>query len=244
MTCERCGGVGLIRELAKDRWISKVCACQAEEQGEIRIRRANLPPGYQAATLENFQAQAHTRQALLLARRYAEEFPPANNRVTDTAAAGLLFTGGVGTGKTHLAAGIAKAIAARGFSPLFVDVRELLQRLRHSYDPGAQETEDGIMAPIFRANLVVIDELGAQRPTEWTFETIELLIGGLYNRMVPTIVTTNLANLPPGGGQANGYERAARAETLGDRIGARMFSRLQQMCRPIEINGPDWRAKR
>jgi DNA replication protein DnaC len=125
-----------------------------------------------------------------------------------------------------------------------VDLRELLDRLRSSYDERATENQAQIMRPIFAADLVVIDELGAARPTDWIFETQELLIGGLYNRMVPTVVTTNLPNLAAGAAAASGYERAARPETLGDRIGMRMFSRLQEMCRTVTMNGPDWRSKR
>jgi DNA replication protein DnaC len=231
--CELCGGIGLVRT---ERGTSAVCACQAEAAAAARIRRVRIPPEFEAATLANFQPAAGTRAAHMLAQRYAQEFPAEKT--------GLLFTGSVGTGKTHLAAGIARCIAGRGFTCRFVDVAGLLEQLRHSYDPGSQETQYGILAPIFAADLVVIDELGAQRPSEWCFETLELLIGGLYNRLVPVIVTTNLPNLPAGGAEATGYERAARAETLGDRIGTRMFSRLQQMCRAVQVTGPDWRMKR
>lgn len=240
MECTRCGGIGLVRTATG----SMACECQAEAGALARIGRAKIPPGFEQVTLENFQPCPHTKAALLLARCYVEEFGPANKLLTDNRPAGMLMSGTVGTGKTHLAVGIAKAIARRGFRPLFVDVRELLERLRHTYDKEASETQYQVMAPIFAADLVVIDELGAQRPTDWSFETVELLIGGLYNRMVPTVITTNLQNLAAGAAEGNGYSRAARPETLGDRIGARMWSRLQQMCRQIEMNGPDWRVKK
>jgi DNA replication protein DnaC len=73
---------------------------------------------------------------------------------------------------------------------------------------------------------------------------VELLIGRLYNQSAAVIVTTNFLNLAPGAGQVqNEYARAMRPETLGDRIGARMFSRLQQMCAAVQIQGSDWRMK-
>ena len=244
MSCALCNGIGLVQRQVGERWVSGPCSCQAEAAAAVRIRRARIPAGFEHATLESFQPCPHTRQAHLFARRYVEEYMPGNSAVTDSQAAGVLLTGSVGTGKTHLAAGVAQAIARRGFQPLFVDVRELLERLRRSYDDKAPETQGEIFNPVWSADLVVIDELGAQRPTDWSFETIELLIGGLYNRMTPTIVTSNLPNLPPGGGEGNGYQRAARTETLGDRIGARMFSRLQQMCRHVDLTGPDWRARK
>jgi DNA replication protein DnaC len=211
-----------------------------EQDTAARIRRAHLPAGYAQASFANFSPVPQFRTACLLASCYADEFPP----LTKGEQPGLLFSGNVGTGKTHLAAAIVQAIARRGFQPLFVDLRELLDRLRSSYDDSATESQAQIMRPIFAADLVVIDELGAARPTDWIFETQELLIGGLYNRMTPTLVTTNLPNLAAGAATSSGYERAARPETLGDRIGMRMFSRLQQMCRPIPMNGPDWRARK
>lgn len=233
--CERCQGVGLIRT---ERG-SAPCPCQLEAAIAGRIRRAAIPIGFSAARFESYRPNEFTRNAFTMARTYAQEFPPAPDGHR-----GLMFHGTVGTGKTHLAASIAQVLAARGFQPLFVDVRELLERLKRSFDPKSSESESEIMAPVFKADLVIVDELGATRPTDWAFETIELLIGGLYNRIVPTIVTTNLPNCPAGGTETNEYTRAARPETLGDRIGARMFSRLQQMCRPFEMKGPDWRSKR
>lgn len=239
--CKECGGIGLVKT---GNGTSAPCNCQIPFQIATRIRRAQIPPGFEGATFASFRPSQETRAGFLYAQRYAEEFPPANNRVTDGPPSGVLMAGSIGTGKTHLAASLARRVAERGFQPLFVDVRELLARLRRSYDRDATETESQIMGPTWAADLVVIDELGATRPSDWAFETIELLIGGLYNRMIPTIVTTNLTNQPPGGGEPTGYQRAARQDTLGDRIGARMFSRLQQMCKPIEMTGPDFRRKK
>jgi DNA replication protein DnaC len=236
--CEACNGLGLIPGSKG----SYPCQCQEEERRRIRLQRAGIPPGFAGATLGNFQVRPHTSKAHLMVRRYAEEFLPGNNR-SDKRAAGILLTGSVGTGKTHLAVGVARyLVEERGIEARFVTVPELLDRLRSSYDTDARESQAQILRPIFSADLVVIDELGAQRASDWVFDTVELLIGGLYNRMTPVIVTSNFQNLPAGGSTPQSYERAARQETLGDRIGARMFSRLQQMCAPMDMSGPDWRA--
>lgn len=232
--CEKCDDVGLV---PTERG-SRPCDCQREIEIAARLRRARIPEAFSAATLSSFKPAAHTRAAAMTARRYAEEFLPGATKT------GLLLTGSVGTGKTHLAVGILRAaIEAKGIEGRFVDMRELMERLRRSYSSSAvTETQAQVLDPLLFADLVAIDELGAARPTDWAFEIVELLIGELYNRCRPVIVTTNLANAAPGAGTANEYARAARAETLGDRIGARMFSRLQQMCAEIAISGPDWRS--
>lgn len=240
--CPQCGGAGLLRVQAGDLWVSRPCGCQEALQRAARVKRARIPAAFEHATLDRFAQAKHTAQALLAAKQFVREFIPGQP------ASGLIFVGSVGTGKTHLAAGVLHELAEdKGVDARFVDVRELLDKLRSSYDENAQETQAQILKPLLTAELVAIDELGAARPSDWVFETIELLIGGLYNRNVPVIVTTNLANLGPGAsapGAAAEYARVARPETLGDRIGARMWSRLQQMCRAVDMTGPDWRVRR
>lgn len=241
--CDVCGGVGLVRTEAG---LSRPCSCQLAEARRIRLARAGIAPGFAGATLENFEKCPHNQKGLTMARRFAQDFLPG---FTGKDIPGLLLTGTVGTGKTHLAAGVLRhLVEEKGIEGRFVTVPDFLDRLRRSYDSDARETPGQIFAPTFAAGLVVIDELGAARPSDWVFETIELLIGGLYNRMTPVIVTTNFSNLDPGAGSAaagnNDYARAARPETLGDRIGARMFSRLQQMCTAVDMTGPDYRTRR
>lgn len=232
--CQLCNDVGLV---PTDRG-SRPCFCQVNRQARIRLTRAGIPPNFEGCALENFQPDTHTSWALAAARRYVSDFLPGAGR-------GLLFTGNVGVGKTHLAAGILRAlIETKGIEGRFVTVPQLLEKLRASYGQDATESDQQILKPILAADLVVIDELGAARPTDWVFDTIELLIGRLYNQSGAVVVTTNFPNLAAGAGQVqNDYARAMRPETLGDRIGARMWSRLQQMCAAVQIHGTDWRAK-
>jgi DNA replication protein DnaC len=83
--------------------------------------------------------------------------------------------------------------------------------------------------------------LGAVKPTEWVWDTVSLILNTRYNDRRTTIITTNFPDLPPS--TASGAARAAREETLGDRIGERMRSRLQEMCRKIEMQGQDFRQR-
>ena len=236
--CPRCGGVGLLR----GEHGTYPCSCQKDLERVARLNRIGVPAGFETASLGNYIVSGDsTLQALAWCRRYVEEFVPGLTKV------GLLFTGTVGVGKTHLAIGVARQLVEeKGIEARMVDMRVLLEQLRSSYDPrdeNTQESQGQILRPIFRNDLVLIDELGAAKPSEWVTETVELLIGTAYNQALPLIITSNFPNAAPGEGESQ-LLRAARAQTLGDRIGIRMWSRLQQMCKPVEVTGPDWRRKK
>jgi DNA replication protein DnaC len=100
-----------------------------------------------------------------------------------------------------------------------------------------------ILRPVFDAEVLVLDELGAAKPTDWVWDTVALVLNTRYNDKRTTIITTNYADLPPGGtgNGSSGVSRAVRDETLGDRIGERMRSRLAEMCVMVEMRGEDFR---
>jgi DNA replication protein DnaC len=148
---------------------------------------------------------------------------------------GILLVGTIGTGKTHLAVGALKVlIAERGAQCLFCDYRELLRQIQNTYNSQVTATELELLNPVMNAEVLVLDDLGAIRPSEWVWDTVSLMINSRYNNMRTTIITTNYPALAPG-------EGGLRAETLGDRIGERMRSRLIEMCRVIEMQGQDFR---
>jgi IstB-like ATP binding protein len=167
---------------------------------------------------------------------------------------GLLLVGQVGVGKTHLAvAAIHYLIREKGITCLFCDYRELLREIQNSYNPSVQTTELEILRPIFEAEVLLVDELGAIRPSGWVRDTVSHILNYRYNEKKTTIITTNFPDFPSRGGEDGTEEpetgsfgqRIAQLtggkETLGDRITARMYSRLHEMCRIIRIQGSDFR---
>ena len=153
---------------------------------------------------------------------------------------GLLLTGDVGVGKTHLAVGILQAlILEKGVRGLFCDYRELLKRIQESYNPLVATTELEILAPVFEAEVLILDELGAQKPTDWVWDTVALILNTRYNDKRTTLITTNYPNAPAA--LARNADRTIREETLGDRITERMRSRLAEMCVEVQMRGNDMR---
>lgn len=244
----QCGGTGMVAVMqGKDRFM-RDCVCKYQRRIDAKLQTAQIPERYRTKTLDNFNAiggHQSLGRGLATARRYVEEYP------IGTEGRGVLMVGTVGVGKTHLAVGIMRELVLqKGARGRFCDFRDLLSQVKRTFsDKSRSEAE--ILDPIFAADVLVLDELGAVQATDWTFDAVERIINGRYNDNRCTIITTNLPNLGPGAAAGDGggldYGRAAsavRGETLGDRIGARMHSRLQEMCQIVEMRGDDYRAKK
>jgi DNA replication protein DnaC len=238
--CPICEGSGL-RIIQEDgRQVAAPCVCRLQQRTARMMERARIPKRYEHCSLESFDthfpsANRTLTAAHLRARRFVEGYP------VETAGTGLLLTGSIGVGKTHLAVGILQSLVAeRGASGLFYDYRDLLKQVQNSYNRNNSTTESEILKPVFDAEVLVLDELGANKPTDWVWDTVAHILNTRYNDRRTTIITTNYANLGP-----LGSDPAARSreETLGDRIGERMRSRLQEMCVVVEMQGQDFRQK-
>jgi DNA replication protein DnaC len=133
----------------------------------------------------------------------------------------------------------------RGLGCLFYDYRELLKEIQNSYNTSVQATELEVLRPVFETEVLVLDELGAVKPTEWVWDTVSLILNTRYNDNRTTIITTNFEDQPAAavGGSLSAVRAATRNETLGDRIGERMRSRLHEMCRVVTLDGADFRQK-
>jgi DNA replication protein DnaC len=247
--CPLCEGTGwktIIR--GKDRRVTR-CDCQLRARAQTLLASARIPKRYEHCELSNFEfegPQISVAPARMAACRFVEDYPLDKT--------GLLLVGTVGTGKTHLAVGILKALVLeRSASCIFYDYRELLKEIQNSYNASVQTTELGLLRPVFDAEVLVLDELGAVKPTEWVWDTVSLILNTRYNDNRTTIITTNFEDEPSAGAEAKAQGKpsaslsparaAAREETLGDRIGERMRSRLHEMCRIIKLEGSDFRQK-
>jgi DNA replication protein DnaC len=242
--CPNCAGSGWkLVPGAPEHGVTR-CDCQLRARGGALISSARIPKRYEHCELSNFTADfpgadRSIALAQISAARFVQEFNPRDGR-------GLLLVGGIGTGKTHLAVGILKELmAARGSACMFCDYRELLKQIQNSYNDSVKATELQVLRPVFEAEILLLDELGAVKPSEWVWDTVSLILNTRYNDNRTTIITTNFADeAAAGSGRPISPARAAaREETLGDRIGERMRSRLHEMCRIVKMDGPDFRQK-
>jgi DNA replication protein DnaC len=251
--CAICGGTGwkMIEVPGKARRAAR-CECFLLRRADRLFKLAGIPRRYENCSLESFNCELNDDATYDKSRTAAREIARLFARNYPVRKQGLLFTGGIGTGKTHLAVGIIRElICTKGIHCLFCDYRELLKEIQHSYNPNVDATELGILNPVLEAEVLVLDELGAIRPSQWVWDTVSYVINHRYNEKKTTIITTNFADSPArstetsieGFSQAERAKAAAREETLGDRITDRMHSRLHEMCRIVELKGADYRLR-
>src|SRR3954465_2443395 len=218
------------------------CGCRTGNWSERLLKKARIPARYEHCALSNFDsdfpgATRRLADALFQSNRFVEEYPLETT--------GLMLLGPIGVGKTHLAVGILRELVVqKSAACLFYDYRELLKEIQNSYNATVQTTELEILKPVFETEVLVLDELGAVKATEWVWDTVSHILNTRYNDKLTTIITTNFADQPPAATAGRDLtSRATRDETLGDRIGERMRSRLHEMCRIVHIEGEDVRQK-
>jgi DNA replication protein DnaC len=163
--------------------------------------------------------------AFNLAFRLVREYPAVNR--------GLLLAGPCGVGKTHLAVAVLRGLMEKGTPCLFYEFGALLKEIQDTYNPASQVPELKVLSAVYDAEVLVLDELGASKPTDWVRDTMMNIIGKRYNDKRLTIFTTNY--LDSRGGPCE--------ETLEDRTGVRLRSRLYEMCREVVIEGEDYRRR-
>lgn len=220
--CPKCFGTGM--EVVPEKG-ARQCICRTQNSHSIRLKVAQIPRRYESCHFNTYNPQPGTNQnyALTYSENFAKQFPAVNR--------GLLFMGNVGVGKTHLAVSILKGLTEFGFTCLFYEFGSLLREIQDSYNPNTRSSELGVLAPVLNVDVLVLDELGASKPTDWVRDTMAHIINSRYNDKKVTIFTTNYLDERPHDGR----------ETLEDRIGVRLRSRLFEMCKTVMISGEDYR---
>ena len=201
------------------------CDCWRRALTSKLLADAGIPPRYAKCDLDSFRTNNDSlASAVRLARRFADGFPVVDK--------GIFFLGKPGLGKTHLAVAIVKQVIRNANArAVFYDVRELLKEIRNTYNPVVRSTESDVIGPVMQAELLVLDDLGAEKTSEWVEETLNLIVNTRYNERRPTIFTSNYEPL----------DDLRDPENLIVRVGYRMWSRLHEMCEFVKLESVDYR---
>ena len=222
--CPICFGSGM--EIVEGKG-ARVCACQRRAGSNNLLAKAKLPRRYLQCHFNSYKPAERSQEvALRFAMQFTKDFPAVER--------GILLTGPVGIGKTHLAVSILMGLSERGFNCLFYEFGSLLKEIQDSYNSNTKTSELSVLTPVLTAEILVLDELGASKPTDWVRDTMAHIINSRYNENRVTIFTTNYPDV----------QSKPTEETLEDRIGVRLRSRLYEMCRTIELSGTDYRRKK
>lgn len=239
--CPDCGGTGF-KVLERDGIsAAERCACGLKDAPSRAWQRARVPPNFQDDSFHNFSVgdpQANPKafhdlsRVLTSVRGFARTFPSDDKP-------GLLLIGDPGGGKTHLAVAVLRILIENGHEGVFYDYQHLLDRIRASYSESSGDNDREAYQEAMEAEILLLDDLGAHRVTEWVQDIVTSIITYRCNHRKPLIATTNLPDadmtetaLLRQPGESGPY---ATAYSLTDRIGMRARSRLFEMCRIVRM---------
>lgn len=210
---------------------SIMCECEVKLEEETKKREeaqakqerinrvlamSNLGERFRDAAFDNFKQLPGTETCLETMKEYAETFC----RYTDS---GYCIYGRPGNGKSHLAAALVNRVIQRGYTAVFIEVPDLFARIKATYD--GEGSEDKIMRSLASCDLLVLDDAGAEKPTEWVREKFYQIINARYKDRKPMVITTNTPDMAG----------------LEDIIGFRAYDRVLEMCAPLKNNGESYR---
>jgi DNA replication protein DnaC len=211
----------------EDEGVERVvrCECWRRQFAEAALKNAGIPPGYQHCTLSNFKGDYDSiNRARRKALAFVDAFPVVDR--------GLLFYGLHGVGKTHLAVAILReAILQKGARGYFFETAKLLKQIRDTYNSETVQTEMDVLRPVLDADLLVLDDVGFGKTSEWVHETLGLVVDQRYSQRRPLIITTNFEDLNDN----------TDPNSLVFKLGIRTRSRLREMCDFLKIENADIR---
>jgi DNA replication protein DnaC len=238
--CTLCDGSGWVLDEKTDT--VRRCQCYHQRRREILHNNANIPERYRHCRLDedSFQVPRSTKAHNVIhfkgaktpfhawdrARMFVKKYPDINK--------GCFFCGPPGVGKTHLAVGIiAELTLKKGVPCMFYDFQELMMEIRRTYESGTEMSEEAVLTPVLETEVLLLDDLGGMKVTDWGRDMLGYIINKRYSEKRITIITSNWMDEPP-----------TPEDSLSDRIGIRLRSRLYEMCDDILIQGEDFRNKK
>jgi len=232
MKCKKCGKeLRTIEMLGIKRTLP--CDCQMEKWAEEDAKNrefemlerkrklrvySNLGKKYESKTFDNFKVTEKTQEMFNTCKKYADEFDKKN-------AMGILIGSRPGVGKTHLMAAITNQLIEQNMFVVFMPVPDLLQEFKNSYQ-NKDISEEKLLHKLTHSALLILDDIGAEKTTDWTTDRLYTVINNRYINNKPMIFTTN-----------------CDLKELKNRLGERVVSRIMEVCEVLQVDAGDYRGK-
>ncbi len=224
--CKICNDIGWVK--GKEGVVK--CQCKSSTLNNQIYSRMKIPKRYRSVSLSNFQFVPKYGHKKL--KGIIEEYIYSNDYKLGK---GLMFVGPPGVGKTHLAIAILKEFfLKKGVVGVFYDTRTLLFDLKATFDGSSSGRE--LLDEVVNAPILVLDDLGSERLSDWARDILHYIIISRYNQMKPIIITSNI-DLKSKGKEDDDILQ----QSLEDRMGTAIASRLSEMCKVVEVKGKDMR---
>nr|WP_068792316.1 ATP-binding protein [Brevibacillus laterosporus] len=233
--CPHCKRVVPKKEVeifGKKKLVQPICECEAkaakeemrrftEHQQRKEIERrfsiSALGKRFEESTFDTFIQREGSEMAFKQAKKYAFEFEQSGSL-------SLMLWGTYGNGKSRLAASVANYLKESGKTVVFQSVPELLERIRHTFNKKNAETEQQIMTALLQCDLLILDDIGAEKVTDWVNDVLFRVIDGRYRKQLPTLYTSNL-----------------KPSELDEKLGSRIYDRILETCIPIQNKASSYR---
>lgn len=235
--CVHCGEIVPALEitvLGASRWVQPICKCEADiQKAELEVYKnaqrerevrelfsiSELGERFEESNFENFECRPGAEKAEKIARYYADNFE-------EFGLESILLWGVPGNGKSHLAAAVHNQLRKKGKVVVFVSMPDLLSKIKATFGKGNNETEQQILKALNICDLLIIDDIGAEKTSEWVQEIIFLIIDNRYRRNKPVMATSNL-----------------EPKELAGQIGKRSYDRILEVSQPIENKATSYRRQ-
>lgn len=229
--CKHCQGTGWTVKKNKGNEVAVICECQKEDLVLNRGEKANIPLKFLGSELEwGYQPDQNNpsqKRAKSIIEQFIKDYPAVEQ--------GLLLQGSIGLGKTSLLCSIGfELIKKKNIDVYYIDWNDLVREMRSGEDHSTRDFSaiNLLINRLIMVELLLFDELGGSKVSPWVSDNIYYLFNKRYNNKRITVCATNFYDNPTDGN-----------ESLSQRIGERIRSRLYEMTRMVEIKGVDFRQR-
>jgi len=230
--CPKCNGTGWVLVQKDDKEYAARCDCRDLDVLLSKSEKANIPRRFSGYKLENYYPESSNssqKKAKNIVQKFIDDYPAVEK--------GILLQGSIGLGKTQLLSSIATELMRKDdrIDIYYIDWNDLVREMRTGEDHSARDFAgiNTLMNKLVEVELLLFDELASSKVSQWVADYIYYLINKRYNDKKMTVFATNF------------YDKTYKSntETLEQRIGSRLRSRLYEMAQSVAIRGVDFRQK-